>query len=280
MFKSTNTVASGSSKTLLLGIHGSGKTTQAVHLQKAYGKGFIISGEGGLRSLQKFDIPYVPFSSWDGPHDGVNTFSFKGIVNFISSPAFKSGGYKWIMLDSLTELTERLHEHLSANTELWAKNPLKPNPLELWGKYGEVGLAALKWLRDLPMHVVVTSLVKDEMDDNNNLTYWPMVKGSAIAKQLPGIFDFVFALVKSTEGPRENPIIARHIITDEVHGWKCKSRDSRRRLKPVEHTSNMVDLIQRVDMSDADFSAYEKLLPPLTTEPKAKVSLTHKGENI
>ena len=68
MFKPLNTSDQTTSfrKTLLYGHHGWGKTTQFIHYQKHYGKGFIISGESGLSSIRSAGIDYLPFTSWAG----------------------------------------------------------------------------------------------------------------------------------------------------------------------------------------------------------------------
>lgn len=249
-------------KTLLYAHHGFGKTTQAKYLQEEYGPGFVISGESGLRSLMFEDIDYLPFSSWDGLHDpDKKIYSFKGICNMMTSPEFEAMGYTWIMIDSLTELSEQclaFHE---------AENVGSKNGFKVWGDYGSAMLGACKWIRDLPYHVLVTSLAKEETDDNGNTDYWPAVKGNAVGKQLPGIFDNVFCGVRTTQGDRTDPKIERYIVTEEVRGWHGKARDPRRRLKPVEKCANVVQLFNRLEMTDSE---YEKFLNALKSMEAAK----------
>jgi hypothetical protein len=252
-----NSVQTEASKTLVIGLHGAGKTTQFKNYQKTFGKGLIISGESGLRSLKDTDIDYLPFSSWNGENDPAkDVYSFKGIAGMIAQTDLKAEGFKWIGLDSLTEASDQCHKHLQEHPDEWQTKGGKPNPLELWQKYGTEIINALKWLRDLPVHVCVTGLVKSEQNDVGGVEYWPMVKGGAVGRQIPGIFDFVFGLIKMSDGGHDNPTVSRRIITDEVHGWKCKARDPFHRLKPVEEIDSIPELLLRVDMDDPAYAAY------------------------
>ena len=86
---------SGPTKVLLYAHHGWGKTYQCRHYQKRYGKGLILSGEAGLKSVEDVGIDYLPFSSWDGKHDPDKGFySFRGIVKMMMSDEFQAMGYK------------------------------------------------------------------------------------------------------------------------------------------------------------------------------------------
>ena len=224
MFKVMSTAdlqQSGPTKVLLYAHHGWGKTYQCRHYQKRYGKGLILSGEAGLKSVEDVGIDYLPFSSWDGKHDpDKGLYSFRGIVKMMMSDDFQAMGYKWIALDSLTELSERLLEQLENEQE--GTN----NSWALWGDYSRHLLGALKWFRDLPVHVYVSCLAKEEKDANDVTQYWPLVKGNAVAKHVPAIFDHVMCGVRTTEKTDGgHPKVRRYIVTDEVSGWHGKARD-------------------------------------------------------
>lgn len=248
-------------KTLLYAHHGWGKTTQFRHYQRHFGKGFIISGESGLVSVSDADIDYLPFSSWDGDHDPArDVYSFRGICRMVGSPEFRAQGYKWIGLDSLTECSDRLMEHLEAKQSEGAYKAKggKENAFEMWADYGRLMLGSLKWIRDLPLHVLVTCLAKEESDDNGATNYWPMIKGQAVGKQIPGLFDMVFCGVRTTDGDRAAPKVARFIVTEEVRGWHGKARDPRSRLRPVERSSDVTELLGRIAMPDTDYERWLK----------------------
>lgn len=242
-------------RTLFYGHHGVGKTTQAINYKRSYGKGFIISGEAGLRSIMHEAIDYLPFSSWDGEHDpSKDVYSFKGICRMIDSQEFRDAGYKWIMLDSLTEASDRLL------TELEEQHKGSKNGFALWGDYSRQMIGACKWLRDLPYHILVTALAREETDDNGGTDYWPAVKGSAVGKLLPGLFDNVFCGIRVTSGDRTEPKVERYIVTEEVRGWHGKARDPLRRLKPVERCHDVTELLSRISMPESEHEKYVRAM--------------------
>lgn len=251
--QTTDASVVGQSKTLLMTHHGWGKTTQCKYYQQQIGPGFIISGESGLKSVSDVAIDYLPFSSWDGKHDPANgVYSFKGIVSMMESPEFKAAGYKWICIDSLTELSDRLLEHLE---EVHRENK---NTFEKWGDYGRLLIGALKWVRDLPYHVLVTSLAGEEQNDNGATEYWPLVKGQKVLKQIPGLFDNVLCGVKKVETEGGAQTVHRFIVTDHVKGWPGKVRDPRSRLKPVESGYTVPELLKMIAMNDDDYAALNR----------------------
>lgn len=228
-------------KLLLYGDAGAGKTTQAAHYQRHFGPGFIISGEAGLSSIRGANIDYLPFSRWDG-EGKEGTYSFRDICRIMASPEFKAAGYKWIMVDSLTELSDLAVNHFD---RLYAGDK---NKFAMWGDYAAAMVGACKWVRDLPYHVCVTALAKHSTDDNGDAQVWPFVKGNAVQQQLPGIFDCVWGMIRAThqEGDQE-PTVERQIITEAFHGWTAKTRDESRSLNIYERTGDVTDLFRRMD---------------------------------
>lgn len=233
----------GVHKLLLYAHHGFGKTYQCRHFQKRYGKGLIISGESGLRSVEDVEIDFVEFRSWDGPSDeALGTYSFRSIVSELSRPGYLADqGYTWIAIDSLTELSERLLDHLEK------EHAGSKNGFQMWGDYSRLMIGALKWVRDLPVHVYVTCLAKEEKDANDVTQFWPMVKGASIGKQIPALFDHVFCGVRTSEKSASGlPKVTRYIVTEEVNGWHGKARDPRHRLKPFEPGDDVTELLERM----------------------------------
>ena len=104
MFKVMSTAdlqQSGPTKVLLYAHHGWGKTYQCRHYQKRYGKGLILSGEAGLKSVEDVGIDHLPFFMGWKARSRQRTYSFRGIVKMMMSDDFQAMGYKWIALDSL-----------------------------------------------------------------------------------------------------------------------------------------------------------------------------------
>lgn len=255
-------------KCLLYGHHGWGKTTQFSHYQQHYGPGFIISGESGLSSIRSAGIDYLPFTSWEGVTDPARgLYSFVDIFKWTRTDEFRNRGYKWIGIDSLTELSD--HSMKAAEREAIeqaAREGKKVNGFEVWGNHAAQLVGACKAVRDMPMHVLVTALAKETQDDNGNVEYWPSVGGKSTMQQLPGIFDAVFCGIRSTAGDAQSgQRVVRYVVTDEVRGWKGKVRDEKRRLRPVERTGNIVDLFRRMEMNDEDYAAWKATQEPTET---------------
>jgi len=248
-------------KTLLYAHHGWGKTTQAKHFQEYYGPGYILSGESGLGSIKSAGIDYHPFHSWNNEEEhAAGKYSFKGLIrDVVNSREFREK-YKWIMVDSLTELSDLSYADAYETAPLGKSG--EKNGFDVWGSHGENIIGACKYIRDLPMHVVVTSLAKEEQDENGNVNHWPMIKGRGIQKQLPGIFDCVLCGVRVQNGDPANPMVQRFTITEEYRGWHGKVRDENRRLRACELEDNIVNLFKRMDMTDEQYKAYSSAMKP------------------
>jgi hypothetical protein len=250
-FKPLNTMDATTAfyKTLVLASHGWGKTTQAKHYKARYGKGFIISGESGLSSIRSQGIDYLPFSSFDGAVDQAKgIYSFTEICRMIMSDEFKAEGYKWIMLDSLTELSGLTFAWADAKaTAEAAMLNKKVNGFDKWGSYSESMINACKFIRDLPYHVCITSLVKSGEDDNGAVFHQPLLQGSAVQAQIPGIFDNVLCGVTATvKDAAGEDAIERYVVTAELRGWKGKVRDELGVVLPVEKTGDVTTILEKM----------------------------------
>jgi len=252
--KTDNESIKNTSKTLIYALHGFGKTTQCRNYQEKFGRGLILSGEGGLSSISDTGIDYLPFSSWDGKHEPDNgIYSFRGICMMMANPdsGFASEKFAWIAIDSLTELSDLLMR------ELERKYANDANGFKLWGDFKRQMIGSLKFIRDLPYHVLVTCLAKDEEDDNGRVSFWPDVHGKAVSKQLPALFDHVFAGHRYTETVEDGSVVVhRRLYADEVYGYHGKVRDPLRRIPPVINTSNVADVVSAIHMSSSDFKTW------------------------
>ncbi len=124
----------------------------------------------------------------------------------------------------------------------------KQNGFEVWGDYKDRMVGACKYIRDLPYHVVVTALAKSNDDDNGDKQHLPLLQGSAVQAQIPGIFDNVFAGTflpfKDADG---KPIVKRCIITSGYAGWIGKVRDESGVVKTVEETGDITTILSKMD---------------------------------
>ena len=242
--RSTSSIALDEpSKSLLYAHHGFGKTYTARYYAEAYGKGIIFSGEAGLKSLQDVEIDYVAFTGWEeGAGEGL---AFKDLLKMMRSDEFKKQGYKWIMVDSLTELCDLIHKHFD---KLYGEQ----NAFKVWADYGKAVEGCLRMMRDQnDYHILFTCLAKEETDANGVTHYWPQIQVSKQSKKVPALFDNVFAGAKvASKSGNSAPVVKRVIYTDEIMGWHGKVRDPRGVARPIEETSNIVEIIKRIQNGD------------------------------
>tara|TARA_R110000851_G_scaffold45939_5_gene112160 strand:+ start:599 stop:1393 length:795 start_codon:yes stop_codon:yes gene_type:complete len=241
----------GASKTLVYGMHGSGKTTQCANYAKRFGKGLILSGESGLSSISDLDCDYLPFATFDRVTTKDGEHSFRDLTKFVMSADFKAAGYKWIAIDSATELSQKCFADVEHELGDAAKNGF-----EKWSLYERKITAALKWVRDLDMHVLITALAAEETDDNGQTNYWPMMVQKKVQKLIPALYDNVFCLVRKTSEQKGKVSVRRYLITDQVGGWHGKTRDPHRRLSAAEECDDVTDLIERIYMTKSEFAKY------------------------
>lgn len=250
-FQPLNTADTSTSywKSLVYATHGWGKTTQAKHYQRVYGKGFIVSGEAGLSSIRSAGIDYLPFASFDGNVDAsAGVYSFVEICRLIASQEFKDAGYKWIMLDSLTELSDMIFAWSSAKAvaDASAQNK-KVNGFDVWGEYRDKMIGACKFIRNLPYHVTITALAKEDKDENGDIRFVPLIQGNAVQAQIPGIFDNVFGGVIKTVIENEQKVSKRFVITSQYAGFQGKVRDESGIVLPVEETGDITTILLKMD---------------------------------
>ena len=193
------------------------------------------------------EIDYLPFSTFDRPaKDG--QYSFRQLMEYINSDECKKEKYKWIAIDSATELSQKcfadVEQELSGST----------NGFEKWGLYGRKITFALKWVRDLPMHVLITALAAEEDDDNGMTNYWPMMVQKKVQKLIPALYDNVFALVRKTSDQNGKIAVRRYLVCDQVNGWHGKTRDPHRRLQPFEECDDITVLLERIYMSEEQWN--------------------------
>ncbi len=234
-------------KVLLYAHHGYGKTYQCRFYAKRFGKGLIISGESGLKSLEDCDIDYVEFKSWAEFEE-----ILRHLNSLIKSGKFEETGYKWVAIDSLTELSDRLVEMNEDKYRGKDGEIDKSKSFAMWAEYSRRMIGVLKWLRDLPVHVYMCCLAKEEESvATSSKDYWPMVAGSKTQKQIPALFDHVFCgkKVEVTDPDTGKTTIKRYLIADEVAGWHGKVRDPYGVVKAYEEEDDITALLTRMSLA-------------------------------
>ena len=141
-------------KILVYGAPGVGKTTLAASLKE---KVLVISAEAGLLSLADRDIDVIDITKDDQgkpiPKEK-RTDRLIEIFQAVCKAEFYKK-YRWLFLDSLTEIGQNMHE------SLLLIYPDKKDSMNLWGDYSKKATSMVKSFRDLPHYnVVFTGLEK------------------------------------------------------------------------------------------------------------------------
>lgn len=214
--KLTNTESVGdtSLKILIYGASGHGKTTLAGTIEEPT---LIISAEAGLLPLRGKKIDVIDLSVDEA---GAIVPKEKRVdrlleaYKYIQTPEAKKK-FKWIFIDSLTEISQNLVE------KLYQEFPERKDSLVLYGENSKRMRGLIKAFRDLPMYnVVFTALPNVEKDaDNRMITTISMV--GKIASTLPAFFDEVFYLqiIKDEAG-----VDQRYLTTQGTDRYVAKDR--------------------------------------------------------
>lgn len=176
-------------KGLVFGGPGSGKTQLLATTGEST---LIISAEGGLRTIK------------NAP-DNIKTVKIEKIedLNEIYEMLEEGMDFKWVMLDSISEIAEKL---------LAKEKSLTKDPRGAYGELITKMSVALRGFRDLPNYNVIM-VAKEVMtvDENTGLSsYQPMMPGAKLGQALPYMFDLVGAM---KIGKTEDGIIYHYLQT-------------------------------------------------------------------
>jgi hypothetical protein len=137
--------------------------------------------------------------------------------------------YKWVFIDSLTEISSRCVEAMKA------KYPNKADSFNLWGEYNDLMTILIKGFRDLQHYsVVFTCISVVEKDEINRRFYAPAVAGTQLQGRLTSFFDeCLYMVTQKTEDGTEY----RAFVTQPWERYPGKDR------------SGKLELIEKPDLA-------------------------------
>ena len=173
-------------------------------------------------------------------------------MSYVTSDTFRNEGYKWIAIDSFTELSRR------AFTEATIENDNPKDGFKKYELYTQKIDPMINDLRDLPIHVVCTALATESKDENGMTNFWPMLHQKSKVEAFCGTFDVVAALINKsetvkTEDGKTKMKMHRYTLTGNVSGWHGKTRDCHGRIRVAEEGTNVASLVKRLVMNKEEF---------------------------
>lgn len=197
---------------LVIGHSGIGKTSLIRTIPET-DKACVLSAESGLLAVA--DLVR------DGRVEGYEIKSIDEFVeafNLLNTDAEMKSRYKWIFIDSLTEIAGRCVEAMKR------KHTNSADTFKLWGEYADIMTSLIKGFRDMKNYnVVFTCLPQNEKDELNRRFYGPALQGATLKDRLISYFDEVFFYTKVTIDGNED----RVFITDEWERHPAKDRSGK-----------------------------------------------------
>ncbi len=156
----------------------------------------IISAESGLLSLREHTIDVAEVSSLDDVREAYRML------------AAGSHKYRWVCLDSISEIAEVVLTHEKKQTK---------DPRQAYGALQEAMFQLLKSFRDLPMSVYMSC--KQQRDEDGR--YLPSLPGSKLAQGIGYLFDEVFALQTQRD---DQGVVRRALLCRDDPRYEVKDR--------------------------------------------------------
>lgn len=211
---STENIGVNELKILVFGEPGAGKTSLAKTIKEPT---VIISAEAGLLPLRGEKIDVIDISRDDNgnliPKEKRADKLAEAYQYLLTEAARKK--YKWVFIDSLTEINQNLLEKLQQEFT----DP--KDTLKLYGELSKRMRSLVKSFRDLPGYNVVFTALSEVEKDENAQRYTTISLVGKFAAQLPAFFDEVFYLhvQKNEDGSQ-----SRVLVTDKTDKLTVKDR--------------------------------------------------------
>lgn len=215
---------------LIYGESGVGKT----RLISTAPKPIVLSAEGGLLSLKRYNIPYIEIKSDD---------DLKQAYKYLS---VKNDDYETVVLDSLTEIGEVIFQSEKKKLLDDAKRKgAKVDQRMAYVTMKERIEGLVRVFKMLPYHIYMIAHSELSETDGGDRLFYPALPGSKAKQKMPHFYDEVFAM-KCVDGTDSDgkKVKSRYLITANTGNYIAKDRSEE--LNIIEEEPNLTDLINRM----------------------------------
>lgn len=231
-------------KLLVYGESGVGKTVLASSAPRPI---LWIESEGGTNSIADPEgIDIVRVESLE---------TYREALRFLRSP--EGAKYKTVVLDSFTETQAQvLKEIMVAVSERDTNRDEFTPQFQDYQRLVGVMREVVRGFRDLPMHVVITALTREDKDDmTGRVTVRPRLSPS-IANEIPGFMDVVGYLYTSTDKNGEvedgEMTIRRNLLLAPTGKYLAKTRAPEGTDVPTHITNPKFEDIARIVLGNTN----------------------------
>lgn len=159
--------------------------------------------------------------------------------------------YKWVVIDHLTELSEIVLN------EARNKFPAKADSFNMYNEFSRKMTFIIKIFRDLPMNVIMISLVTYDKDETNKRVFMPDIGTSSMRPKIPSFFDLCLYYDMIPFSGEDKP--RRSLVT----GWFNNFDFARDR-------SGKLSLFEKPDLGYIKNKIFDKTKQPKATLPETK----------
>lgn len=220
LIQSTKNASNNRLKFLIYGRPGVGKTS----LTKTIGEPtLIVSAEAGHLVLSDADIDMIDMSTNDKGDllDKAQRFArLLDIYKYIQTDVPRKK-YKWLVLDSLTEIADNLVDNL--DTQERFQNPKMV--LLKWAEYTRQMESLIKAFRDIPYFNVIFTAISDESKDEAGTKDKTKVllKGQKFPEKVGMYFDEYFYMGIQSQKEEDK----RYLLTQATSNIEAKDRSGK-----------------------------------------------------
>jgi hypothetical protein len=252
---------------LIYGEYGIGKTLLSASADDVVEMApvLVLDYEGGTESIRRRypDVHVLRVQEWDKMQLVYDELHRTG-----------GGGYKTIILDSLTEIQKfsmyrimekRVVDALAKGDDA---DPDVPGMRE-WGKNVEQTRKFVRAFRDLPVHTIFTALSKDDKDPKSGKRKTLPSLAGKVAQEVPAFLDVVVYYYIKRVGDEER----RMLLCNATEGNTAKDRTGKLPQVLEEPTmSKIYDIIMGSETQLDDVDALTQPFSNPTTTPVTKAS--------